>query len=102
MKIKDIKPFQKKIDLIAKVVNKTEPRKVTSKIDNIEHTVCEAVLEDETGTILLTLWDNVIDTIDIGKIYVFRNLYSSEFKNEVRLNLGRFGTFEIAKSNMEI
>jgi len=50
----------------------------------------------------LTLWDNVIDSIDIGKIYVFRNLYSSEFKNEVRLNLGRFGTFEIAKSNMEI
>ncbi len=94
MKVKDIKQFQKKINLVCKVVKKTDVRKVISKLDDIEHNVCEALIGDETGTIYLTLWDLAIDKLEDNKVYSFKNLYSSEFKKSLRLNLGRFGEFE--------
>lgn len=94
MKVKDVKQFQKKIDLICKIVSKTEIRKVVSKLDDVEHQVCEALIGDNTGTIYLTLWDSAINELQVNKVYSFTNLYSSEFKKSLRLNLGRFGEFK--------
>ena len=91
MKVKDIKPFQKKISLLCKVISKTEIRKVVSRLDEIEHKVCEALIGDDTGVVYLTLWDLSIEKLEEGKVYSFENLYSSEFKKSLRLNLGRFG-----------
>lgn len=93
MKIADLRLYAKKIELIAKIVSKNEARDVVSKLDNSTHKVTEALLGDETGTILLTLWDNAIESIEIGKTYQFSNAYTSLFKNSLRLNLGRYGTF---------
>jgi len=93
MKINEIKSYQKKIDIVGNVVEKTPLRSVVSRLDNIEHKVCEAVIQDDTGKIYLTLWDDSIEKLEIGKTYIFSNLFSSEFKNELRVNLGRFGEF---------
>lgn len=101
-KIDNIKPFQKKIDLIAKVIDKTPIREVTSKLDNTKHNVCEAILGDESGTIYLTLWDDTIEKIETDKIYSFKNLFSSEFKKSVRLNIGRFGEFKESDVNLSV
>jgi len=100
MKINEIKVYQKKIDFTGLVIEKTEVRKVVSKLDDVEHKVCEALVGDETGTVLLTLWDQAIDLLEIGKVYSFTNLYSSEFKKFTRLNLGRFGEFKLVDSKM--
>lgn len=94
MKLEEIKPYQKKISFIAKVISKTEERKVVSRLDDVEHKVCEVVLGDDTGIIYLTLWDDSISSLEINKVYSFQNLYSSEFKKSLRLNLGRFGEFD--------
>jgi len=102
MKIKDIKPYQKKIDLIGKTIEKTDIRKVVSRLDEVEHKVCEILVGDETGTILITLWDSSIDELEIGKVYSFTNLYSSEFKKFTRLNLGRFGEFKLEDKDIEV
>ena len=102
MKIKDLKPYQKKIDLVAKILEKTEIRSVTSRLDNVEHKVCEALVGDDTGTVYLTLWDLAIEKLEIGKVYSFNNLYSSEFKKSLRLNLGRFGEYKEIDQNIEV
>jgi replication factor A1 len=102
MKVKDIKQFQKKITLVCKVVKKTPIRKVVSRLDDVEHNVCEALIGDETGTIYLTLWDAAIEKLEDGKIYSFENLYSSEFKKSLRLNLGRFGEFKEVKEEISV
>jgi ssDNA-binding replication factor A large subunit len=94
MKINEIKPYQKKINLVATVKGKTDIRTVISRLDNIEHKVSEAKLIDKTGEVLLTLWDASIDKLKEGKTYSFTNLYSSEFKKSLRLNLGRFGEYK--------
>jgi replication factor A1 len=102
MKIEEIKSYQKKIDVIAKVLKKTDIRDVNSRLDSSVHKVCEAIIGDETGTIYLTLWDNSIDLIQVGKVYDFKNLFSSEFKRSLRLNIGRFGVFEEIKKDITV
>ncbi len=97
MKINEIKLYQKKIDIVGDVLEKTPLRSVTSRLDNVEHKVCEAKIGDDSGTIYLTLWDFSIDNVLVGKKYSFTNLYSSEFKKELRVNLGRFGEFSEIK-----
>jgi replication factor A1 len=102
MKIEEIKSYQKKIDVLAKVVEKTENREVNSRLDETKHIVCEALLADETGKVYLTLWDDAINMLDVGNVYQFKNLFSSEFKKSLRLNIGRFGTFEKTDKNIDI
>lgn len=102
MKINEIKSYQKKIDVLAKVVEKTEIREVNSRLDDTKHNVCEAILADETGKVSLTLWDEAIDKLEVGKVYQFNNLFSSEFKKSLRLNIGRFGTFEETNKNIDV
>lgn len=94
MKISEIRPFGKKIDIVAKVVSLGEIREVTSKLDNQPHKVTEVLVADDSGAILVTLWDEAIEKVSEGKSYKFDNCYSSTFKNSLRLNIGRFGTFE--------
>jgi len=101
-KISNIKNFQKKIDLIAKVIDKTNIREVISKLDETRHKVCEILIGDETGTIYLTLWDEAINRVDLGKTYLFKNLFSSEFQKSLRLNIGRFGEFEEVSKSIEV
>ncbi len=102
MKIEEIKSYQKKINVLAKVIDKTEIREVNSRLDNTKHNVCEAILADETGKVYLTLWDDAIEKIEVGKTYLFQNLFSSEFKKELRLNIGRFGTFEETDQEVQV
>ncbi len=100
MKIEELKPYSKKVDLIAKIMSKNEVREVSSKLDNSVHKVTEALIGDESGTVLLTLWDNAIESIEAGKVYTISNAYTSLFKNSLRLNLGRYGTIAEAKEKI--
>ena len=71
-----------------------EVREVVSKLDSTTHKVAEADVGDATGTILLTLWDDMIDKVETGKSYKITNGYTSLFKNSLRLNIGRYGQLE--------
>lgn len=106
MQISELRPFSKKVDLTVKILEKNEVREVSSKLDNSTHKVTEALVGDASGTILLTLWDDSIDKVEIGKSYKIGNGYTSLFKNSLRLNIGRYGTLadaeaEVAEVNQE-
>ena len=101
MKINEIKPYGKKIDVTVKVESKAEPREVVARLDNTTHRVTEALVGDETGCVLLTLWDDSIDTVEEGKAYTITNGYSTTFKNSLRLNIGRYGKIEASTENLE-
>lgn len=101
MKIAELRPYSKKVDLTIKVIEKNEPREVTSKLDSSSHSVTEALVGDESGTALLTLWDNVIEQVEVGKVYKISNAYTSLFKNSLRINIGRYGKIEESKETIE-
>ena len=100
MKISELRPFAKKVELTVKALSKNEVREVTSKLDNSTHKVTEALVGDSSGTILLTLWDDSIDKVEIGKSYKIGNGYTSLFKNSLRLNIGRYGTLADAETEI--
>ena len=54
--------------------------------------MAEALVADETGSILLTLWNDTIDEVREGDTYDVRNGYITLFRGSMRLNTGRYGS----------
>jgi len=94
VKVSDLSPRSRRVNLKVKVIEKSDIREVTSSRDGSSHRVAEATVGDETGTILMTLWDKHIDDISVGDILKISNGYVSLFRGTMRLNVGRYGTFE--------
>ena len=93
-KIGSLERYSRNIETIVKVVSKNEPRRVTSSRDLSTHTVCDALVGDETGCIYLTLWDNDVDNISEGQILGFKNANINIFRGSMRLSLGRQSTYD--------
>jgi replication factor A1 len=93
-KIDSLERYSRNIETIVKVVSKNEPRKVSSRRDMSTHTVCDALVGDETGCIYLTLWDDDVDNISGGQILSIKNAKINIFRGSMRLSLGRQGTYD--------
>ena len=91
--IEDLKPSSKHVRLFAKVIEKSEPREVVSRDSGETNTVADILIGNDTGTVILTAWNADIDRLEIGKIYEFSNVYCTLYRNHLRLNLGRYGTY---------
>jgi len=102
VKVSDLSPRSRRVNLKVKVIGKGDVREVTSSRDGSSHRVAEATVGDETGTILMTLWDKHIDEISVGDILKISNGYVSLFRGTMRLNVGRYGTFEKVEEEEEI
>ncbi|NHI93386.1 MAG: hypothetical protein EAX96_12945 [Candidatus Lokiarchaeota archaeon] len=92
--VSDLGPRMRRMNLKVKCESLNEIREVASKNDGANHKVTEALVGDETGSILLTLWDDTIDRVEIGKSYMIKNSYTSIFRGSLRLNLGKYGELE--------
>lgn len=96
-KVGELKTSSRGVNLKVHVLNVLEPRSVFSRYTGERHTVTEALVGDDTGTVLLTLWDNDREKVEVGKTYDLRNVKVTVFKNTIRLSLGRNG--EISESS---
>lgn len=97
MKIAELTPASRAVNVKAKVVSKSDVRSVASGRDGAPHKVCDALIGDETGCIYLTLWDDNIGKVKEGETIKVGNGYVTLFKGSMRLNIGRYGTLEVAK-----
>ena len=82
----------RKVDIEATVIQKSEPREVTSRYTNETYQVADATIEDETGTITLTLWNEQVDQINIDDRVKIENGYIKSFRGELQLNSGKYGS----------
>ena len=94
MKISELRPSLRAVDITAKIIEKNEIRAVVASTDNAEHKVAEVLASDETGSIFLTLWDENIEKAEQGNVYKITNAYTSIYRNSLRLNIGKFGKME--------
>jgi ssDNA-binding replication factor A large subunit len=62
VKIKDLKSRMSGFDLVAKVVEKSQPTLKGGKRYSV------AVIEDETGRVTLNLWRDQVDQVEVGDI----------------------------------
>ena len=101
-KIEELKPGERELELVFKVVSKGEPNEVTSKFDGSTHKVADITIGDSTGTVIMTLWDDGIDNVEVGGVYKLENGYTSMFKNSLRVNVGKYGKLEKVEGDGDI
>ncbi|MHA1754879.1 MAG: single-stranded DNA-binding protein [Candidatus Odinarchaeia archaeon] len=99
--IEDLKPNSRRVNVKVKVLSKNEEREVLSRRTGNTLRVTEALVGDATGTILLTLWNDLIDQVEIDKCYMINNGYISLFKGSMRLNIGKYGNINEIEDEIE-
>lgn len=95
VKVGDLNSYSRRVFTVVKVMSKTEVREVTSRKDMSTHRVAEALVADDTGSIYLTLWDDVLDEVEEGQILNIKDAYVNLFRGSMRLNLGRYGSYDV-------
>lgn len=90
MKISEVKDGMNKVSIEGVVKSVTEPRKVNTKY-NKSVRVAECVIEDDSGRITCTLWEEQIDKVKEGDKVSIENGYVTSFRGENRLNIGKYG-----------
>jgi len=97
MKISELKPGQGNIDIIG-VIKEVGEERTFNKYGR-ELRVSNAVIEDESGSIKLTLWNEDCGKFKEGdKVHII-NGYVSEFQGEMQLTSGKFGKIELANGS---
>ncbi|MCC5994404.1 MAG: OB-fold nucleic acid binding domain-containing protein [Candidatus Aenigmarchaeota archaeon] len=95
MKIKDIKVGMSNINVEAGVVDKSDSRSVQTKYGRRE--VADVLLEDDTGRIKASLWEDQIEKANVGDKVKISEAYVTEFRGELQLNIPTKGSIETIK-----
>ena len=99
-KIENLRVGMKKINVTGEVLQTAEPAKVHTQFrDNA--VVSNASIGDETGKILLCLWDQQIDSVHTGDFIEIKNAHVAMFKGEKQLRLGKNGTITILEKPID-
>jgi len=98
--IEELNPGSRSVDIVVKVIEVNPSREVSTK-DGSMHNVAEALVADETASVLLSLWDNDISRVQAGKTISIKNGYITLFRGNMRLNIGKYGTLEDVTENLE-
>jgi len=98
IKIEKLTPSSREVNLIVKVVSKSEVRNTTGRDYSI-HRVADALVGDETGCVYLTLWDDNIDKVNEEATLRITNGYVNLFRGNMRLNIGRYGSFQVLEES---
>lgn len=89
MKIAELKPGMRAVNVAGKITNMEQPRDVQTKFGPGQ--VATATLEDDSGTVKVTLWNELISKVSLNDSVQIENGYVDSFRGELQLNVGRYG-----------
>ncbi len=89
MKISELKPGTGNVTLEAEVASISEPRTINKY--GRELRVADVTLRDDSGTIVLALWNENIEKVSEGAKVKIENGYVNTWQDKIQLTLGRFG-----------
>ena len=92
MEVKDLKPKQGNVEVTIEVIDKGDVREF-EKFGK-KGRVCSAKAKDASGEIILSLWNEQVDTVNVGDVVHVVNGYVNEFQGEKQLTTGKFGKLE--------
>jgi len=95
MKIKELRDGMRRVDIVAKVIDISEPREVQSRYSGQTFRVADATIGDETGTIKLVLWNEQIGRVNVNDNISIANGYVKSFRGEIQLNVGKYGKLTV-------
>jgi replication factor A1 len=89
--IVDLEPSMRNVNTEFKVISVSYPKEIHSRGNNRVQRVADATVGDDSGVVILTLWNEQIDRVRIGETYRLENGYTSLFRGSLRLKIGRHG-----------
>jgi len=98
VKVEMLTPNSRGVNTIVKVVSKGEVRSVTGRDYSVRR-VADALVGDETACIYMTLWDDKIDAINEEATLRINNGYINLFRGNMRLNIGKYGSYELVEDS---
>lgn len=99
-KVGELTPQSKNVNVLVKVVSIGEPKEIPNRFGGEPKRVAEATVGDETGTIILSLWQDQIGSVQENDVIQIENGYVSLVRGHMRLNVGKHG--KMTKSDKEI
>jgi replication factor A1 len=100
VEVKSLIPNLSNLNLIVKILKIGSPKLIRSRTSNKENLVAEAFVGDETGSILLTLWNEQIQKFNEKDVIEILKGYTTIYKGSLKLNVSQKG--RIKKINKEI
>ncbi|MGD0176399.1 MAG: DNA-binding protein [Candidatus Bathyarchaeia archaeon] len=94
MKISELKPGTRSVNVTAKIQEMSEAREVTTRRGE-QSRVATAVIIDDSGTVKLNLWNEQIDQVKVNDNIAIENGYVDSFRGETQLNVGRYGKLTV-------
>ncbi|MFX0168273.1 MAG: hypothetical protein ACFE89_02850 [Candidatus Hodarchaeota archaeon] len=89
--VADLRPRMKHLNITFKVLDKSDLLEVESKRDGKTHYLLTMRVGDSTGTVMVPVWDNLVEYFKVGETYYLENGYASLYRGHLRLNIGRHG-----------
>jgi replication factor A1 len=99
-KVSGLTPQSKNVNILVKVVSVGEPKEIPNRFGGEPKRVAEAVVGDETGTVILSLWQDQIGSVQVNDVLYIENGYVSLVQGHIRLNVGKYG--KMTKSDKDI
>jgi replication factor A1 len=94
LKISELRDGMNRVDVEGAILNKSESRTVNLRRGG-QAIVADCTLQDDSGSVKLSLWDDMIDQVKPGDKVVVENGYINSFRGEIRLNVGRYGRLQV-------
>lgn len=95
MKINELKSGMSNVTVQAKVIDISETRDVMTRYGR--RSVADAIIEDDTGQINLSLWGNQISAISVGDTVNVSGAYVTEFRGNLQLGVPRSGRITVVE-----
>lgn len=99
--VAELKPHMKNVTISFKVIEIGSEREINSRRDETTHIIVDAVIGDSTGIIRMPLWDDAIEMVEAEKTYVLTNGYTTLFRGNLQLSVGRYGKLAESEEAIE-
>jgi len=92
-KVSELVARMGKVELTGTITKKDDPR--TFDKFGKPGKVANAKIKDDSGEVTLTLWNDQVDQVNVGDVVAVHNGWVSEYRGELQLSTGKFGTLEL-------
>ena len=96
MKVDELTPRTSRVNMPVKVLSLDEPR----SMDN-GTMICEGLVGDETGTVIMSFWNDEIENIEDGMTINLKDARANLVRGHLRLSLGKHGSMKASDNDLE-
>ncbi len=93
MKISDLKEGMSNVSIEGKIIEMSEPRSVTTRYG--KRNVADALIEDESGEVALSLWEGQIKEVRVGDRVSIKGAFVTRFREKLQVNIPKSGKIEV-------